>query len=102
VVIAGGCMYAPYGPFYAIIPEMLPSNVAGEAMALVNSFGALGGFAGSYIVGLLQSSSGGSSASFLAMSISLLIAGCIILVLGSSANQGSVSLDPLLQNKASP
>ena len=90
VVIAGGCMYAPYGPFYAIIPEMLPSNVAGEAMALVNSFGALGGFAGSYIIGLLQSSSGGSSASFLAMSISLLIAGCIILFLGNSANQCSV------------
>jgi len=102
VVIAGGCMYAPYGPFYAIIPEMLPSNVAGEAMALVNSFGALGGFAGSYTVGLLQASSGGSSASFLAMSISLLIAGCIILVLGSSANQGSVSPDSLLQNQASP
>jgi hypothetical protein len=57
---------------------MLPSSVAGEAMALINSFGALGGFAGSYIIGLRQSSSGGSSASFLAMSISLLIAGGII------------------------
>ncbi len=24
LVIAGGCMYAPYGPFFAIIPERLP------------------------------------------------------------------------------
>jgi sugar phosphate permease len=82
LVLAGACMYAPYGPFYAFIPEMLPSSVAGEAMGLINSFGALGGFAGSYIIGLLQSSRAGSSASFLAMSISLLIAGCIILALG--------------------
>lgn len=91
VVLAGACMYAPYGPFYAIVPEMLPSNVAGEAMALINSFGALGGFAGAYIIGLLQSSRGGSSASFLAMSISLLTAGCIILALGNFANQGAPS-----------
>jgi len=27
------------------MPEMLPRNVAGEVTALVNSFGALGGFA---------------------------------------------------------
>jgi sugar phosphate permease len=90
LVLAGACMYAPYGPFFAIIPEMLPSSVAGEAMGLINSFGALGGFAGSYIIGLLQSSRGGSSSSFLAMSISLLIAGCIILALGNSANQSAV------------
>jgi sugar phosphate permease len=90
LVLAAACMFAPYGPFYAIIPEMLPSSVAGEAMGLINSFGALGGFAGSYIIGLLQSSRGGSSASFLAMSFSLLIAGCMILVLGNSANQSTV------------
>ena len=59
-------------------------------MGLINSFGALGGFAGSYIIGLLQSSRGGSSESFLAMSISLMIAGCIILALGNSANQSTV------------
>ncbi len=42
LVIAGAAMYAPYGPFFAIIPEMLPRNVAGGAMALINSMGALG------------------------------------------------------------
>jgi sugar phosphate permease len=90
LVLAGACMYAPYGPFFAIIPEMLPSSVAGEAMGLINSFGAVGGFAGSYIIGLLQSSRGGSSASFLAMSISLLIAGLIILAIGNSTSQSTV------------
>ena len=42
LVVAGAAMYAPYGPFFAIIPEMLPRNVAGGAMALINSMGALG------------------------------------------------------------
>ncbi len=37
LVVAGAAMYAPYGPFFAIIPEMLPRNVAGGAMALINS-----------------------------------------------------------------
>ena len=42
LVIAGASMYAPYGPFFAIIPEMLPKNVAGGAMALINSMGRAG------------------------------------------------------------
>jgi len=54
LVVAGAAMYAPYGPFFAIIPEILPDNVAGEVIALVNSLGALGSFLGSWLVGLLQ------------------------------------------------
>ena len=51
LIVAGGAMYAPYGPFFAIMPEMLPQNVVGEVIALVNSCGALGGFAGTWLVG---------------------------------------------------
>jgi len=73
LVIAGGAMYAPYGPFFAIIPEMLPKNVAGGAMALINSMGALGSFVGSYVVGYLNGSTGGPSASYAFMASALLI-----------------------------
>jgi sugar phosphate permease len=78
LILAGGGMYAPYGPFFAIIPEMLPSNVAGEATAAINSFGGLGAFAGSWIVGLLEARTGNSRAGFLLMSVSLILAGAII------------------------
>jgi sugar phosphate permease len=78
VVAAGATMYAPYGPFFAIVPEMLPRNVAGEVMALVNSCGALGGFVGTYFVGLLQAWTGGSQAGFLLMSFSLVVSGIIL------------------------
>jgi sugar phosphate permease len=80
LVLAGGAMYAPYGPFFAIIPEILPRNVAGGAMALINSMGALGSFAGSYIVGYLNGTTGGFGASYIFMSGSLLLAAALTLI----------------------
>ena len=85
LVIAGAAMYAPYGPYFAHISEFLPSNAAAPAIALVNSFGALGGFAGSYLVGWLDSTTGSSSASFLLMAISLALASAIMLLLRQPA-----------------
>jgi sugar phosphate permease len=81
LIVAGGTMYAPYGPFFAIVPEMLPKNVAGEVMALINSFGALGGFAGTWLVGLLQALTGNARAGYLVLSMSLILAGGIIFCL---------------------
>jgi sugar phosphate permease len=81
LIVAGGAMYAPYGPFFAIVPEMLPKSVAGEVMALINTFGALGGFVGTWLVGWLQALTGNSRAGFLTMSVSLLVAAAIILAL---------------------
>ncbi|GGG69028.1 MFS transporter [Edaphobacter dinghuensis] len=80
LIIAGGAMFAPYGPFFAILPEIVPSNVCGEAMALVNSFGALGAFFGSWIVGLLQSRTGNSRAGYLLMAIALIVSGFIMIL----------------------
>lgn len=73
LVIAGGVMYAPYGPFFAIIPEVLPKNVSGGATALVNSMGALGSFVGSYVVGYLNGITGSVNASYIFMAGSLLL-----------------------------
>ncbi|KJJ99444.1 MFS transporter [Burkholderiaceae bacterium 26] len=74
LVIAGAAMYAPYGPFFAIVPELLPKNVAGGAMALINSMGALGSFVGSYFVGYLNGATGSPLASYAFMSAALLAA----------------------------
>ncbi|PFH12158.1 sugar phosphate permease [Collimonas sp. PA-H2] len=74
LVIAGAAMYAPYGPFFAIVPELLPKNVAGGAMALINSMGALGSFLGSYVVGYLNGATGSPFASYLFMASGLLAA----------------------------
>jgi sugar phosphate permease len=83
LVIAGATMYAPYGPFFAWIAEMLPRNVAGGAIALINCCGALGSFVGSYFVGWLNGVTGGSGASFVFMAVALLISAVLTLTLSS-------------------
>lgn len=80
LVIAGGAMYTPYGPFFAIIPEVLPENVSGGAMALINSFGALGSFLGAYLVGYLNGVTGGFGASYIFMAGSLLLSAVVTLM----------------------
>jgi len=85
LIVAGGAMYAPYGPFFSIMPEILPQNVVGEVFALVNSCGALGGFAGTWLVGWLQAESGSARDGFLSMSIALILAGVFTLSLRAPA-----------------
>ncbi len=80
LVIACGAMYAPYGPFFAIITEILPANVSGGAIALINSFGALGSFLGSYFVGYLNGTTGSFDASYIFMSVSLFLSAIITII----------------------
>jgi sugar phosphate permease len=78
--IAGMSMYVPYGPFFAIIIEILPGNVVGGALALINSFGALGSFAGSYLVGYFNGTTGGFGTSYIFMAASVFLSAILTLV----------------------
>lgn len=90
LVVSGGCMYAPYGPFFAIVPERVPSNVTAEVLAMINSCGALGGFFGSYLVGLLQALTGKTQAGYLLMAFALILSSLFMLCLpGKSRTQGT-------------
>jgi sugar phosphate permease len=84
LVIAGGALYAPYGPFFAVITEILPKNVVGGALGLINSIGALGSFTGAYLVGYLNGNTGGFSASYLLMSVALLLSAIITIIVVKS------------------
>jgi sugar phosphate permease len=84
LVTGGGCMYAPYGPFFAIIPERIGRNVTAEVFALINGCGALGGFFGSSLVGLLQAITGNARAGYLLMSVSLICSAILLLFLRDS------------------
>lgn len=87
-------MYAPYGPFFAIIPEMLPRNVSGGAMALINSMGALGSFFGSWFVGYLNGSTGSPAASYVFMAGALLVAVWLTLIVKPSDTQKKATVKP--------
>ncbi len=91
LVVGGACMYAPYGPFFAIVPERVPRNVAAEVLALINSSGALGGFFGSYFVGFLQAVTGSARAGYLLMSLALICSA--LLLLGLRAPQPATKMN---------
>lgn len=80
LVIAGGALYAPYGPFFAVITEILPRNVAGGAIGLINSMGALGSFVGAYLVGYLNGVTGNFDASYILMSVAVFLAALLTLM----------------------
>ena len=80
LIIAGAAMYSPYGPFFAVITEILPATVSAGAIALINSFGALGSFAGSYLVGYLNGSTGGFGASYIFMAGSLFLSAILTII----------------------
>ena len=81
LIVAGACMYAPYGPFFAIVPERVPRTATAETLAVINSSGALGGFFGSYFVGWLQGATGDARAGYLLMAVSLVCAAGLMLCL---------------------
>jgi MFS family permease len=79
LILAAGMMYAPYGSYFAYIGELLPPSVSGAAMALINSFGALGGFVGAYVVGYLVGTPGGKGHAFIFMAVALALAAILML-----------------------
>ena len=102
LIIAGAAMYAPYGPFFAIITEILPGNVTAGAIALINSFGALGSFAGSYLVGYLNGfksihikfldvSITGLGASYIFMSASLFLSAILTIIAVKGSDKRNIN-----------
>lgn len=78
LVVAAAAMYSPYGPFFALIPELLPRNVFGGAIGLINACGALGAFLGSWIVGYLIGITGNPGAAYMFMTAGMLAAALIM------------------------
>ena len=76
LVIAAAGMYAPYGPYFARIPELFPAADAAPATGMINAFGALGGFVGTYLVGALGG--GRSAVPFMFLAACLLVAALLM------------------------
>jgi nitrate/nitrite transporter NarK len=92
LVVAGAAMYAPYGPFWAIVPERIPRVVLPEVLTLINSAGALGGFFGSYLVGWMRAITGNSSMGFLLMAIALLCSSVLLLLLPKRSRNAATTV----------
>ncbi|HSZ59205.1 MAG TPA: MFS transporter [Tepidisphaeraceae bacterium] len=77
LAFAGASVYTPCGPLWALMAEMVPRNVVGESMALVNSAGAVGGFVGTYALGFFNGYFHSAGPGFVFLAGSLIAAGLI-------------------------
>ena len=88
LIVAGAAMYAPYGPYFAHLTEVAPREVRGTAVAVVNSFGAVGSFAGTYVVGWLRGTSAGDAAAFGFMAVATLASALLMFTVRGGAPAG--------------
>jgi len=87
VGICIGCigLYSTFGVFWALPSDFLKDGGAAAGLAVANSGGALGGFAGPYLMGFLRDRTDGFEASLLVLACSGV---CAALVSASFRKQG--------------
>jgi ACS family tartrate transporter-like MFS transporter len=72
--------YSLLGPFWATSTELLSETSAVAGIALINSFGNLGGFLGPYVIGLVRSWTGSFRGGLLAVAAMLGFSGVMALL----------------------
>ena len=80
LTLSFGFFYGRFGPFWALPTEVLPPEVAGVGIAVINGLGNLGGFSGPLVFGMIRGATG-SFVLALSMSGVLLVAAGLLLAL---------------------
>jgi len=75
-------IYAALATFWTLPQSFLGGTAAAAGIALVNSVGNLGGFAGPAIMGSLKQSSGGYGEGFVVLAAGLMVTAFLVLVIG--------------------
>jgi ACS family tartrate transporter-like MFS transporter len=75
-------IYASLGPFWAMPSVFLQGTAAAGGIALINSVGNLGGFAGPYLVGWIKQSTGSFQIGMGVLACCLAAAALLVLLLG--------------------
>jgi MFS transporter, ACS family, tartrate transporter len=89
-LVASG-VYSIYGPFWSLPNEFLTGFSAAAGIALINSFGNLGGFVGTYAIGAINKRTGSFRGGLVFAGISLFISAMLILALRKRTEQRVVS-----------
>jgi MFS family permease len=86
-LLAAG-VYSFYGPFWALPSEFLTGFSAAAGIALINSIGNLGGFAGPAMIGTIAMKTGNLYAGLALAGVSLFISATLVLVLPRRTSAG--------------
>ena len=74
--------FSMMGPFWAISTSILGGTAAAAGIALINSFGNLGGFVGPYVIGWVKEMTGGFRGGLIVVGAFMALSGVIALVVG--------------------
>ena len=86
ISIAAAGIWGTFGPFWAIASGSFTTTAAAGGIALINSIGNLGGFAGPYVVGIVKQASHSFTGGMLVMAASVLGAAVLALTLPTASN----------------
>jgi MFS family permease len=81
VVVAAVGVYAAFGVWWSYPTTFLSGSAAAAAVAMINSFGNIGGFIGPYLTGWLKAKTGGFTVSWVILAVCLLASGLLMLTL---------------------
>jgi MFS transporter, ACS family, tartrate transporter len=79
-LLAAG-IYSSFAPFWSLPSEFLTGYSAAAGIALINSVGNLGGFAGPYTIGRIATRTGNPYAGFAIAGVALFISAALVLLL---------------------
>jgi ACS family tartrate transporter-like MFS transporter len=83
-LLAAG-IYSSFGPFWALPSEFLTGYSAAAGIALINSVGNLGGFAGPYTIGAIATRTGNLYAGLAIAGVALFMSATLVLLLPKKA-----------------
>jgi MFS transporter, ACS family, tartrate transporter len=98
-LVASG-VYSIYGPFWALPNEFLTGFSAAAGIALINSFGNLGGFVGPCAIGAINRRTGSFRGGLLFAGISLFASAMLILALRKRTEQQVIGETSIAQQKS--
>ena len=78
-------IYSCFGPFWTLPSEFLTGWAAAAGIALINSAGNLGGFAGPYVIGAITARTGNLYRGLATVGVLLLLSATLVLVLPKKA-----------------
>ena len=78
-------VYSCFGPFWALPSEFLTGFSAAAGIALINSVGNLGGFAGPYLIGTIATRTGSLYAGLSMAGVALFMSAMLVLILPRKA-----------------
>jgi len=87
-LLAAG-VYSSFGPFWAVPNEFLTGYSAAAGIALINSVGNLGGFAGPYTIGRIASRTGNFYTGLTIAGVALFMSATLVVRLPKEVHRGS-------------